>query len=294
MSDWPVVLRRPEEVDASDALNDARSEPRLEEWFCSIARRLLLGTRLLVADKPHRLTEIEFYYHCPAHPDIFAHRDPVQKTPGRWYFHRTRGTYRGGSFKGLDLSFGDPAAFGGVLFRGLEAPGGTLIDGPSLLVDHLLARTGAGTVAGLDQTIGARLAWDNTSPLRLTEIAEEDRPIYRCPRVGLSLKRARNSGEAERFVLCSYRLLTEPRRIAKGKPQIVLGQHVLGSSEEEIHRITGCPLRTVSRYVADFEAGRGQPDFGPFRGRDLTPADLCRLYGVWWTVYGSSGITGPK
>jgi hypothetical protein len=286
MPGWPVTLKRPDDVDAADASDRARTEPRLEEWFGDVARRLLTETRLMVARQPYRLTEIEFYYHCPAHPDVFSHRDPLQYTPGRWYFHRTGGMYRSGSFKGLDLTFGDPEASGGILIRGMEAPDGALIDGPSLLVDHLLQQAGFKTVAGFDAAIGSRLAWERDNPLRLADEEDDERTIYPSPRVGLSLKRAGKSGEPERFVMASYRFLTEPRRIAKGKPQIVLGRHVEGRSEEEIHRLTGCPLRSVRRYTADFESSRGRRDFTPFRGRNLTPGDLCRLYGVWWTAFG--------
>ena len=64
--------------------------------------------------------EVEVYYHAADHPDPFAHRDPAQLHVGRWYFHRTGGTYRGGSFKGLDLAFGGSAAHAGVLIRGIE------------------------------------------------------------------------------------------------------------------------------------------------------------------------------
>jgi 3-methyladenine DNA glycosylase Mpg len=287
MARWPVTLKRPEDVDATDGSDRSRTEPRLAEWFGDIARRLLSGTRLVVAGQAHRLTEVEFYYHCPAHPDPFTHRDPLQYTSGRWYFHRTRGVYRSGSFKGIDLTFGEPEASAGVLFRGLETPEGTLIDGPSLLVDHLLRQAGFKTVAGFDAAIGSRLGWARDNPLHLVDEEEdEERDIYTCPRVGLSLKRPGKSGEPERFVMCAYRFLSEPRRIAKGKPQIVLGRHVEGSSESDIHRLTGCPLRTVRRYTEDFESGRGERDFTPFRGRNLTPGDLCRLYGVWWTVFG--------
>jgi hypothetical protein len=75
-------------------------------WFDAIARRLLCGTRLLAAGVPHRFTEVEMYYYGEPHPDPFTHRDPIQKYTGLWYFHRTAGVYRGGSFKGVDLTFG--------------------------------------------------------------------------------------------------------------------------------------------------------------------------------------------
>lgn len=81
------------------------------------------------------------YYSGGTHPDLFAHRDPVQLEDGRWYFHRTRGECRGGSFKGLDIALGDGTAYFGILIRAVAKPDGTLLDGPCVTVDHLLART---------------------------------------------------------------------------------------------------------------------------------------------------------
>src|SRR5262245_43010040 len=144
MSDWENVLRRPEQFSDGNMA---------DEWFTRIANRLLNGSRLIVGSVAHRIVEIEFYYHGDQHLDPFAHRDSLQLQLGRWYFHRTRGTYRSGTFKGLDLTFGDGKAFGGVLIRSLETPDGTLIDGPSLCVDHLLDRAGCESVAALDSAI---------------------------------------------------------------------------------------------------------------------------------------------
>ena len=278
MSDWLGLLREPEGL--------GETKP-WTEWFDAIAARLLNGSRLHVLGQPHRFTEVEFYYHGGAHPDPFTHRDPVQLECGRWYFHRTRGVYRGGSFNGFDLTFGGPDVYGGVLIRGLEKPDGTLVDGPSLCVDHLLAVTGASDVAELDRAIGTRVAWDQTNLLRLMWIDPmDDRPVHRSARVGLSLKRARKSPEPPRYVLRPYRYFTEPRRIGKGKAQMVLALHVAGKSAEEIHALTGCPRATVQRYVSDFEEGRSERDFGPYYGIDLSPKDLCRLHGTWHANFG--------
>src|SRR5262249_44387331 len=177
---------------------------------------LLNRTRLVAGGVSHRLTEVEFYYHGPEHPDRFAHRDPVQVHTGRWYFHRTAGVYRSGSFKGVDLTFGTPGAHAGILFRGLEKPDGSLVDGPSLLVDHLLDATGAAEVPALDKVIGERVAWDAGNPLRLELVPDlERKEVYRSARVGLTLKKARPAApEPQRYLLRTYRFLNEPRRIA--------------------------------------------------------------------------------
>jgi hypothetical protein len=276
MSNWPDILQRPPNVPGTDPI---------EVWFTRMATALLTSARLVVGGEPHRFTEIEFYYHGPDHPDLFAHRDPVQLHCGRWYFHRTGGVYRSGSFKGVDLSFGDGRTHGGVLIRGLEAPDGSLIDGPSLLVDHLLKKSGYHTVAALDEDIGTRLAWDESSPLTLRQTPPEPRSWIRSGRVGLTLKRSRPNSDGPRFVLRPYRFLSEPKRISKGKVLMVVALHAQGKNSASIQQLTGSPLKTVQRYIADFEEGRRNPAFGPFFGKDLGPKELCQLSGVWHAVW---------
>jgi hypothetical protein len=180
-----------------------------------------------------------------------------------------------------------------VLVRGLETPDGRLIDGRSLCVDHLLSRTGSGTVAALDRSVGERPAWDADSLLRLAEAGQEPgRRVFRSGRVGLSLKRAGTSPEMPRFVLRPYRYLTEPRRIGKGKPLLVLALHAAGTDPETIRRLTGCPRQAVRRYVEDFEAGRRLADLVAYHGLDLKPQDLCRMHGTWHALWGTVPVPG--
>ena len=273
MSDWLPLFRKPNHPSAPDALDD---------WFARIAERLLNGLRLIVGKQAYRLVEIEFYYWSDTHPDPFAHRDPIQFSIGHWYFHRTRGTLRNGSFKGLDLTFGDGPTSGGILIRGMETPTGTLIDGPSLCVDHLLDATGAETVAILERAVDRRLAWDDGNPLRLQQTDTlDERPLIRSPRVGLFLKKLGSRTESVRYVMCPYRYLTEPRRTKKGKIHMVLALHARGNSLDDIQRLTNCPRRTIERYVADFAVGRKVADFNRYFGIALGPRELCKLYGVW-------------
>jgi hypothetical protein len=279
MSVWQLLLTR-------------TAEETFDSWFVRIASTLLGSARLVVAGESHRLTEIEFYYHHPEHPDLFAHRDPIQLELGRWYFHRTGGTYRGGSFKGLDISFGDGTHHGGVLLRGLEQPDGSLVDGPSLLVDHLLKKSGYRDVSAFDKDIAERPIWDDSSPLILRHVPAENRCWLRCARVGLTLRRHRPNTQAERFVLKPYRFLTEPKRIAKGKIHMVLALHAQGQSAGEIQQMTGCPAKTLQRYIDDFERGRQTADFAPFYGIDLGPRDLCQLHGVWHILAQGDNDTG--
>ena len=280
MTDWDDVLRHPGPPGTDD----------LADWFDRIADWLLNGCVWVVGGQPLRMTEVEVYYHGAGHPDPFAHRDPVQRAFGRWYFHRTGGTYRGGSFKGVDLTFGDGAAYAGVLVRGVEAPDGTRIDGPSVTVDALIARTGSAGVAGLAAAVGERVAWAEDNPLLLrTEAGLPARPVLRTARVGLSLKRAGANPEFPRYLMRPYRYVADPRRTAKGKVHMVLALYARGVPAEEITRQTGCPRAAVGRYITAYEEGRREADFGAHVGRDLSPADVCRLHGAW-----AAAFAGPS
>ena len=251
-------------------------------WFAEVAGHLLNGIDLLICGDPYRVAEVEAYYFSEAHPDPFAHRDPIQLRIGRWYFHRTGGTYRGGSFKGVDLTFGDGRATFGMLVRTIVTPHGMPIDGPSLIVDHLLARLNLKTVAQLDARIAGRPVWDTTSPVAV-RAAETPRmaSVYATGRVGLTLKRMHAKPDGPRFVMRPYRYLTEPRRIEKGRPQLVLALHQQERDTSAIHALTGVPKKTIARYVADFTTGQALPDFAGYIGKDLGTADLCKLIGTW-------------
>jgi len=281
MSPWSALLQKPA---------PAASREDFHAWFDRIAQEILNGCRLIVARQRYRFTEIEFYYFADIHADSFSHRDPLQREHCRWYFHRSGGVYRGGTFKGVDLTFGDGQARGGILIRGIETPTSELIDGPSLCVDHLLDATGAGTVAALDKAIAGRSGWDAGNPLRLEAVPPENPvPVYRCGRVGLSLKKTAANSARLHFVLRPYRYLTEPKRIKKGKLNLILALHVQGMTAAEIQKITGSPAGTVARYIQEFEKGRREADFTPYIGIDLGPVELCRLHGVWHALEGEQG-----
>lgn len=263
---------------------DVRRDGDFAAWFDHLADRLLNGADLLVAGQRLRLAEVEFYYHGPLHPDPFAHRDPVQVHAGRWYFHRTGGVLRGGAYKGLDLVFGEPGAHAGALIRSVVAPDGTLVNGPSKLVDHLLQRTGQRTVADLDGAIGTRLAWDPDAPLRLVP-AERRAVCYATARVGLTLKRAAALHPSMPFYLLRpYRYVTEPRRIAKGKMHLALALHARGVSADDIRALTGRQPSAIRRDAKGYDAGRQALDLASYFGAALRPAALARLHG-WWSTY---------
>jgi hypothetical protein len=221
-----------------------------ETWFRDIAERLLGSCRLRVAGSINRLVEIEFYFDSKEHPDPFAHRHPEQATSGRWYFHRIGESYRGGSFKGFDLTFGDGVAHGGILIRSLETPEGRLVVGPSLCVDYLLATTGSSSVAALASAIGGRGAADPGSPLQLIDgpKATTEVTLFRSARVGLSLKRHNDAIAVDRLSR-PYRFLSEPRRVTKGRAELIAALLSAGHSPEDVRRLTGSPIKTITAMV---------------------------------------------
>lgn len=219
----------------------------------ALATLLLLRCDLRVGDARWRIMEVEGYAHAPGHPDPFTHRDEAQNSLGRWYFHRTGEGFRGGSFKGVDLTFGGGGAFAGMLVRAVALSDGTLVEGPSLSVDAMLGATGHGSVASLAR------ACDEGAHDAVALVAREHPrgdAVYAGPRVGLSL-RAELSAERVFFLPRHYRFVVDPRRARKGRAHIALGMHRAGTSPEAIAGVTGTPLAQVRRWIEAYERGRG-------------------------------------
>jgi hypothetical protein len=256
------------------------SDLQWEQWFSRLAGRLLNQTHLIIAGEPHRLVDIEIYYQSSEHPDPFAHADPIQAETGRWYFHRSHDVYRGGSFKGVDITFGSDLARAGILIRGIVSSQGKVVDGPSLVVDYLLSRTRSPTVAHLDAAIGSRRIWDGDSPLSLIGSAAFEMSILSCARVGLSLRRARLPGAWTDYLLKPYRFVSDPSNIRKGRAQMVISRHRAKYTEEDVSRSIGCPSRVIRRYITEYEAGLATGQFEDYFGNVLRANDVCRLHGV--------------
>lgn len=262
--------------------------------FSSVLRTwpnaLLSELALFVNGEPLLLREVEVYYHSPDHPDPFPHRYPLQKECGAWYFHRTGNSFRGGSYKGLDLTIGNEGdgVYCGILFRALERPDGTLVQGPSLCVDHLLASTETSTVSELDKRANALGAFAEDNPLSLRPHPDRvRRPLLQTARVGLSLKRASLHAQMPKYWGAPYRFVTGARELRKGRVQAVIALHRQGFSGAEIRAEMGAAARLVRACVDEFRKGEREPDFTPWFGRALGSKEWCRVMGIWQSRYGS-------
>ena len=255
----------------------------VRDWFSRIAEVSLNDTTLSVMGRAHRLIEVEFYLHCHQHPDPFTHKDAMQRSCGQWYLHRKGRSFRGGSFKGLDLTFGDGRSYGGMLVRSLQTPSGELVTGPSLCVDYLLEKLATTSVAALDEKLRT-----NGEMLALRpEGACEKSCILSSPRIGLSLKTAtRSESPLIPYVMKPYRYVVRAREITKGKLLAVLSLHASKIGVEDIHKLTNASTHRIAKYIRHFESGRSLPGFDSFLGRRLNSRDICALYGRWHKDFG--------
>ena len=250
--------------------------------FARAAELLLGGATLWIAGAAHRIAEVEVYWTSEVHPDPFTHGDPMQQEFGRWYFHRQGNSYKGGTYKGLDVAVGGPGVHAGILIRALvEVQSGALVEGSCSVVDHILARTGAASVAALagsfDRAIDPPAV--GASPLALTPATATASPpaIHASARVGLTLKKGADPLR-RRYLARPYRFLSEPARIGKGRTYLIAALHQEGRSPAEIAAITGAGPAVIGRTIAAFEAGRGR-DPGDYR-KALGARELAELLGA--------------
>lgn len=257
-------------------------------WFKEIADCLLNKVHLVVNGAHYRFVEIEFYYQNSSdHCDPSVHCDPLQKTNEKWYFHRSGGTYKGGTFKGLDITFAENDVFGGIIIRGIENEHGDVIDGPCLCVDHILQKTNCSTVAELDKRVSDYSVWDAKSPLYIKTSDECDkREIIASPRVGLTLAYRDKAAQMSEYIMKNYRYLSTPRKTKKGKVYMILALHAQGKISEEIRDAVGSTKKAIGSYIGFFQEGQKHQDFSAYIGKKLDTKLTAQLYGTWWEIFG--------
>ena len=111
--------------------------------FDYMAHQFLNGTLLYLGDKAYRVCEIEFYLNKKGHEDLYTQSCSDQQLYGYWYFHKlSTGTYRGGTFKGLDLTLGSKDSYCGILIRSImDMKTEVFTEGPCCSVNTFLYET---------------------------------------------------------------------------------------------------------------------------------------------------------
>lgn len=249
--------------------------------FLELARTVL-GATLRAGDLGFRPLEVELYLHSAQHPDPYAHQHPSQAAAGRWYFHRQGSSYRGGTYKGLDLSFGASGALGGILIRALQGSE-KRVSGPCRCVETLLGASGHSRVADLDGELAGLL---EPGPLQL-ELGPPAAEVIATARVGLGFARASRHPTMRDFFGRPYRFLTDAR-IPEGRTATIVALHEAGHAPSWIADRTGAQLRTVEARLSAYAAGQDGPlpgAFDPRRGDELASA-----LGAWRTADASSGF----
>jgi len=238
---------------------------------------------LEINNKSHRLTEVEFYFCGDKHMDIYTHQDPLQQTSGKWYFHRTGKGYKGGSYKGLDVTFGQNG-FGGILIRAiLDLESDNYIEGPCNCVNHILELNQISKktpeVSDFVEQDGFDLSVTKKGKLyfRKNESLEKF-GVCSGPRVGLTMKKL--DGERSYFLMKNYRYMTCPLKVRKGRVNLVLGLYNVGKSPEEIKKITGCTASVIQKYIDLYEEGKTEKSPEAYEGHALSIDDLCKLCGL--------------
>lgn len=253
---------------------------------------LMNGWDLRIAGRRHRLVELESYVHKqPTHADPYTHGDEGQGFCGVWYFHRQGSSFKGGSFKGLDLACGDAVAgvHAGLLIRSVsDLETGKIVEGPSLVVDHILKLNGAPSiVAFVAGRTAAQLPADCTVPelaLVPAEPLRSDR-LWDAPRVGLVLRgddagATHSSGKPSDFFARAYRFSTSPERLGKFRSGFVASARVCGDGEEEL-RALGFPAARLKEYMEAVDKGMHHKESQRFvDAKVATQGMLCEMVGA--------------
>ncbi|KAG2374403.1 hypothetical protein C9374_010973 [Naegleria lovaniensis] len=237
-----------EKLKEMDSSINFKTKKDFEEAFASIAHYLLNHVELVAKGKTFRLAELEFYYTCaPVHNDPFNHCHALQTTKGEWYFHQSpsklnNDNYRGGNYKGLDLSIGCAKFKGGILIRSLiRCSDNKFIEGPSLCVDEILSLYSCNTIHEFvmkhfpNQKHFNALDEKSTVHLRVCATPKSD-SFIRSARVGLTLKQQRSKKERIEFIFRPYRFCLRPEKVKKGKHlmAIVLYKELWTKGEKDI------------------------------------------------------------
>lgn len=145
---------------------------------------LLNYQHLVIVNLPHKICEVELYHYSNNHPDPYVHCHLDQLNYGSVYVHP-----KGGTFKGIDLTFGQEGEYVGLLVRTIQDISGNTITGPSKVVDYIMECLLIESVKELREKCIALNIFQKNSYLYLEPVIPvyTDK-IYHGPRVGLSEK----------------------------------------------------------------------------------------------------------
>lgn len=151
----------------------------------------------------HRICEVEFYLNSPEHLDHYVHGHEDQRKKGTWYFHRyNNGTYKSGTFKGMDLVLGSGNTAGAVLIRSVfDINGRKFIEGPCNTVNHILALCGIDSIPTFTGGQSLNFLENHRGVFLIAGNIGTPDTIFWGPRYGLSNKYPEYKDRYYRFAL---------------------------------------------------------------------------------------------
>nr|CAG8508502.1 8205_t:CDS:2 [Entrophospora candida] len=279
------------------------------EQFKKIAEYLINDVILyLPKNKKYQIIELEFYFNTLEnnsnnnvllHCDPYSHQHEHQKTSGEWYFHRVgKFGYRGGTRKGIDITFGNENAYGGILIRSIKRiidneddDENELIEGPSLIVDEILRLCGVDNLSIKEMV---EVKWMGKSGICKDfknfngMICEEKirnfnkRAKYSTDVIGLTLSNTNPSPNLRlNFLLKPYRFFIKPHLIKKGKAQLIIGLYDRYQDINKVTEISGTSRSIVENYIKEFKLDSDNIDeFLGKKGKGSNGMEYCKMAGV--------------
>ncbi|CAJ0753822.1 23606_t:CDS:2 [Entrophospora sp. SA101] len=291
------------------------------EQFKKIAEYLINDVILyLPKNKKYQIIELEFYFNtlennsndnALLHCDPYSHQHEHQKTSGEWYFHRVgKFGYRGGTRKGIDITFGNENAYGGILIRSIKRiidneddDENELIEGPSLIVDEILRLCGVDNLSIKEMV---EVKWKGKSGIskystgvsspyfiksssqssmkhkRKSNNLKHKEIVYNSPRVGLTLSNTNPSPNLRlNFLLKPYRFFIKPHLIKKGKAQLIIGLYDRYQDINKVAEISGTSRSIVENYLKEFKLDSDNIDeFLGKKGKGSNGMEYCKMAGV--------------
>jgi len=229
----------------------------VEEKFKLFATSLLLNFTIKINNDYISIEEIEFYYNSKDHKDNYTHKNKDQLTNSMWYFHQYHnGTYKSGTYKGLDMTFGNNKdSYGGILIRSIyNTTTNEFITGPCNVVNYILKKLNCESVELLVEKMKDKNIFNSKNPFYVEKNniqQNEDSKkvkIFMGPRVGLSLK-------YPEYLIKEYRYLKQPNLIPKYRTTIISSLHNEGLTKDEIEQITKLSKNSIKKAIEEFEEG---------------------------------------
>lgn len=306
------------------------SDEAYEQFFDTCANYLLNEAVLYVNNEfKCRIAEVEFYVYeekssdsLYAHTDPFCHKYFIELTPCQWYFMRAGNAdtsdYKGGSYKGFNVTFGKEGVYAGALVRSIVTPDKGFIEGPSKTVDYILNHCSVSSIKELvDNKFNGELdleknenvvcfkdrSYFDDSDLELNQLFNTGKEnIIQCARVGLTLKKLKsikNRTIQEQYLdylIRPYRYCLYPHENKKFKLALVCALFIKYSDQEliidkiaqELNVSNKCVQSYYKSYLVGVNKKKNLTDDSEkgfsylkkrFFGKSLSISENCELYG---------------